>query len=101
MSIEEFMKMNIVTINDIINGKLENEFNSHEFIQKFSKEFEKQYIEFLYQYCKRGAFQAVHSQIAIFLSEYSTKLNIEKTQPVESINIFGDKDKIQGWRKMQ
>ena len=99
MSIDEFMKMNIIAINDIISEKLKSEFNSHEFIEKFSKEFEPDYIKFLCNYCKRGAFQTVHSQIAIFLSDNSTKLNIEKTKQVESLNIFGDIDKIQGWKK--
>ena len=98
MNISTFMGSNIVNIQRII-ANLPNRFNSHDFIEKFAKEFEPNYIDFLQQYRGSGAFLTVHSQIAKFLSENSESLEILKTEKVRNKNIFGDDDEIQGWIK--
>jgi hypothetical protein len=98
MTIPEFMTDRIVVIQNIITD-LKDTFNSHEFIEKFSKQFEPFYIDFLQQYRGNGAFLTVHGQIAKFLSDNSTTLRIRKTRKVPSRNIFGETDNIQEWKK--
>jgi hypothetical protein len=63
---------------EIINN-LNNEFKSHDFLKKYAKRFEREYIDFLSKYGDNGAFQTVHSQIARFLSDNALLLRIEKT----------------------
>ena len=100
MSIAKFLvsKANMVIIQKII-ANLNNKFNSHEFIEKFSKEFESDYIDFLTLYKSKNAFLSVHKQIAKFLSINSATLRIRKTRKVSSRNIFGEMDNIQEWIK--
>ncbi|WP_294175960.1 hypothetical protein [Coprobacter sp.] len=99
MNINDFMETKIPEIKNIISN-LRDEFSSHQFIQKFSKQFEPEYIDMLMEYRGFGAFRAVHSQIATYLSKNMDKLDIEKIEPKkESINIFGDTDIIQWWKK--
>lgn len=99
MTINDFLQQQInILINDII-SELGKEFNSHDFIKRFAKRFESEYISFLNQYSGQDAFRTVNSQIAKFLSDNELKLNIQKTKRVTSENIFGEMDLIQGWRK--
>jgi len=99
MNTKQFLENNFTDLILIIK-QLDCKFNSHEFIEKFAKKFEVEYIELLCQYKNRGAFQNVHSQIGLYLSENSVHLGIRKTIKTESRNIFGDIDKIQEWEKM-
>lgn len=98
LSISNFMALKFSEIETII-FELEKEFNSHDFIKKFAKRFEPEYVGFLNNYKERH-FQMVHSQIALFLSNNSDILKIRKTKLVESETIFGELDQIQGWEKI-
>jgi hypothetical protein len=97
-TIAEFLAQNKTQLSIII-SELSHEFNSHEFIRKFSKHFESEYVEFLYDYKGKDPFRKVHSQIAKFLSENKSDLKICKTGKVPSQNIFGETDEIEGWKK--
>ncbi|HAN79706.1 MAG TPA: hypothetical protein DCQ31_19065 [Bacteroidales bacterium] len=99
MSINDYLNRNISLLESDIISQLDNEFNSHDFIMKFAKQFEKDYILFLYAYKGNEAFRNVHSQIARFLSENSALLGICKTHKVKSQNVFGEIDEIQAWKK--
>ena len=99
MSINSYLGSHISDLSDII-SRLGDEFTSHDFLKKFAKEYEEHYIDFLYSYRGTGAFQTVHSQIALFLSENEKSLGIFKTNKEKSKNIFGEEDYIQGWRKI-
>lgn len=66
MKINSFMKDHNSEIKNIILG-FDGEFNSHDFIKKFMKEYELFYIEKLVDYKGKGAFRSVNSQIAKFL----------------------------------
>ena len=50
MSINDFITENADIIRADIIGNLKERFSSHKLIQKFSKRFEKEYIEFLAKY---------------------------------------------------
>jgi len=100
MKINKFLNGKISELNNII-FDLDDNFTSHDFLKKFAKLFECEYIEFLYECKGKGAFQNVHSQIALFLSLNSPVLRICKTESkVKSENIFGEIDEIQGWKKL-
>ena len=98
MDINKFLTNNLNSIKHIISG-MNQVFNSHDFLQKFSKKFESDYIEMLYYYRSSNAFRTVHSLIAKFLSENANFLCISKTKKVKSKNIFGEFDEIQEWKK--
>lgn len=98
MDIKKFLNSQINDLKNIINN-LDFEFTSHDFLKKFAKNFERDYILFLDYYKDRDAFQIVHSQIGRFLSENAGDLNIKKTKKVPSENIFGEIDDIQEWSK--
>ena len=99
MSIKDFMQQNISHLRNDIISELESKFNSHDFIKKFAKRFESDYVNFLNNYRGSDAFRTVNSQIAKFLADNELSLNIHKTQKVKSENVFGQIDEIQGWRK--
>ncbi len=93
------MDKNIPEIRLII-SELNTVFNSHDFLKKFAKRFERDYINFLNDHFGNEAFRNIHSQIAKYLSENSTTLQIHKKQRVKSENIFGETDEIQEWEKV-
>jgi len=99
MSINNFMNNHRENIRDNILHDLPNLFNSHDFIQKFAKLFERNYVEFLHRY-EEEAFRIVDSQIAKYLSEHEEYFRIAKTRKVRSKNIFGENDEIQEWNKI-
>ena len=99
MTLKDFLQRNISHLQNDIISELETEFNSHDFIKKFAKRFEGDYIDFLNNYKGQDAFRTVHSQIAKFLADNEADLNICKTQKVRSENVFGEMDEIQGWKK--
>jgi hypothetical protein len=99
MTINDFLTEKINELKNDIIPSLKNEFSSHAFLQKFAKNYEEDYIDFLSANKRIGAFQNVHSQIARFLSDNTTVLNISKTERRESKNIFGEMDVIQWWEK--
>jgi hypothetical protein len=99
MTINEFLQQHIGKLKSDILSELDFEFNSHDFIKKFAKIFEAEYISFLDHYRGQDAFRTVNSQIAKFLADNELSLDIHKTKRVYSENIFGELDLIQGWRK--
>jgi predicted glycoside hydrolase/deacetylase ChbG (UPF0249 family) len=99
MTIQDFLQQNINQLRTNVISELEIEFNSHDFIKRFAKKFETDYIDFLNSYKGQDAFRTVHSQIAKFLADNEVSLNIHKTKKVKSENVFGELDLIQGWGK--
>jgi hypothetical protein len=99
MSINDFMNNQREGIRNNILPVLRDQFNSHDFIQKFAKLFERNYVEFLHAY-QEEAFRIVDSQIAKYLSDHEEYFGIVKTKKVRSKNIFGDFDEIQEWNKI-
>lgn len=77
---------------------LKEEFNSHEFIEKYAYHYEEEYIDLLYDHKKNHAFQTVHRQIGSFLSNNTEYLCIEKTMKKKNLNIFGHETEVQFWK---
>lgn len=98
MSIDKFMEVNGVAIDSIIQG-LPKEFDSHDFIKRFARRFETDYIDFLSQY-QTEPFKTVHAQIAKFLSENDNQLKIQSIGQIHSENVFGDKTINENWMKV-
>jgi hypothetical protein len=90
------MDVNIVGIRKIINT-LQRPFDSHEFIRKFAKMYEREYVEFLYEYLNSTPFMTVHLQIAKFLSGHQTELNIRRNGKVSTPNVFGENTDNEQW----
>lgn len=99
MSISCFMKAHKSEIKSIISD-LPNDFSSHDFIEKFSKKYESEYIDMLVLYKGREAFKTVHAQIAKQLSSDMKTYGIAKGKKDSSEHVFGDKDVIQWWEKI-
>lgn len=99
MSINDFLNLHELDLKRIITS-LPVEFSSHDFIEKFCKQFESEYIDMLVMYKGKSAFQSVHSQIALFLSKNSENLGIRKLIKNKSENVFGDTDNIQWWERI-
>jgi hypothetical protein len=106
ININSFLKKNekelIVIINSLKEEKKES-FSSHDFIEKFSKKFESDYIEMLVNYRDKGTtnvFQTVHGIIARFLSENMVKFQITKAKRGPSENVFGSNDNIHWWKSL-
>jgi hypothetical protein len=99
MSINEFMKDRVDTIrNEIIGDLPDTIFDSHDFIKRFARKFETDYVQFLGVY-RQEPFKTVHGQIAKFLSENKEFLRIKDDGKVVSPNIFGDKSENENWIK--
>lgn len=76
-------------------------FDSHEFIDLYRAIFEHDYITMLVENDKNSnntAFQRTNSQIAMFLSDNSKELNIEKVDVTFSINDHGNKTSNAKWK---
>jgi len=99
MNVSDFMKANLSEIKNIILN-LPAEFSSHDFIEKFSKKYESDYIDMLVDYKGREAFKTVHSQVAKFLSLNMKYLGINKRDKDSSEHVFGELDVIQWWKKI-
>lgn len=99
MSLNQFMKNNLVVIRDEIikNIPIDN-FDSHEFIRNFAKRFEIEYVGFLSNY-KQEPFRNVHAQIGKFLSEHQSALSLKDNGVTQSPNIFGAVTPNEQWVK--
>lgn len=86
-------------------GELNTSFSSHEFIQKFAKQNEAVYVEWLYNAkdSQNGAFQTVHQEMGRRLLNCSKKglLPIRKIGNVAGVNVFGNPDEIAMWEKIK
>lgn len=80
---------------------LQDEFDSHDFIERLSIDYECQYVEIIKNHAdsKNGIFRASHSEIGRFLSEKHSELGIEKKGKESSRNIKGYDSPNQCWRK--
>ena len=96
MSVQKFMLEKKTPIKEIINN-LPRPFDSHNFIQIFSKKFQKEYVQLLTAYDEEP-FIKVHSQIGKFLSENQTELGIQSNGKVLSANIFGEETENEQWK---
>lgn len=102
MTITEFMNQEIDALRDEIITELDDSFDSHDFIENFAHRFEEDYIRFLYNETSPGAFRALHSKIAKFLSENRVELSIDSTHngKERSSTIFGSDGEVEGWVKV-
>ena len=86
---------------DII-AQMENEFTSHEFIEKLSQAHQGLYVQLLGEYEKKGQpFQAVHSVIAKRLKSNWTNFVVHIATEPKSENIFGNYSSAAVWRKVK
>lgn len=98
MTVDQFMKTHQSEIKEII-SELNYRFNSHDFIQKYSKVFETEYLRQLSMYSD-NAHQKVHSQIGIHLSNHAVFYSIRKIGDIFDKNIFGELVEIAKWEKV-
>ncbi|MDR0971425.1 MAG: hypothetical protein LBM25_03460 [Bacteroidales bacterium] len=83
----------------VIIKHLEDNFSSRDFFIEFISLYEGEFIDILYYYKGRGAFEKAHTQISLYLSENKSKYGIEKVEKEYAENIFGYVAKIQYWKK--
>jgi len=81
---------------------LGTEFDSHDFIEQFSIEHEREYVELL---CENkdsvnGIFRIVHAKIGRFLSDNVSVLKIQKDGKASSRTVKGYKSANQRWKKV-
>jgi len=98
-TIQDFLTDNRASIKSDIIDKLPEIFDSHDFIEKFKKRFEKEYISFFEPY-EKNLNRTVNSQIASFLNNYQDEFNIAKDGIVKSENVFGNHTSNQNWHKL-
>ena len=99
MNINDFMTANLPAIVTIV-AELKDDFNSYDFIQKFARRFEVEYVSMLSLYDEEP-FRKVNAQIARFLSNNENRLNIVK-QNNKTIytNILGEETKCEMWKRV-
>lgn len=103
MTVDEIIKANIDVVIAIID-KLDDEFDSHDFIPKFAERFEQEYVRLLYKYINSSPFTTLHSQIAQSLGKNQDALGISKVDDGrvhESNNIFNNITPCALWRKVR
>lgn len=93
--------MKIENVKTVI-ADLDNEFDSHKFIEKYYSTYEKEYVELLYSHIDstNGIFRATHAKIGKFLSNNSSSLKIQKVNREDSENIKKYDSENQNWRKV-
>jgi len=94
--------MNIENFETVI-ANLDNEFDSHKFIEKYYSTYEKEYVELLYSHIDstNGIFRAAHAKIGKYLSDKSSLLKIQKVNREDSENIKKHDSENQNWRKIK
>jgi len=77
------------------------EFDTHDFIECFSRNFEREYVEIIHSQIDSncGIFKSAHAEIGRFLSKNKSALNIKKDGIENSRNIKGYDSPNQGWEK--
>lgn len=82
--------------------KLDNSFDSHDFIAGLIKMDEKGYENILksFENLKTGIFRSFHAQIGRYLSLKSTNLGIRPMGKVKSRNIKGYESVNEEWQKV-
>ncbi len=99
MTINQFLNQNTELLRNEIISEFESDFTTPDFIKKFARRFEREYINFLYHSMGDDTFRTVHGQIARFLAENEPLLNIRKRQKVVGEDVFGEMDEIYVWEK--
>ena len=99
MTVFKIMNENIDAVRAVID-EMDDKFDSHDFIKKFSKEIELDYVYLLATAGTMTPFQTVHSQIGMFLSNNQNNLNIRYVEDVNSENIFGNVTECASWKKI-
>ena len=94
------MKICESNIKEALSAITQNDFSSHDVIEKFAYLYESDYIDMLNEYKGDDAFRKVHSQIGAFLSNNSNLVGIKKTGRSKNINIFGHDTEVQYWEKI-
>lgn len=98
MTVFEIMNANIDAVRAVID-EMDDKFDSHDFIKKFSREIELDYVYLLATAGTATPFQTVHSQIGRFLRNNEDNLNISYVEDVNSENIFGNVTECASWKK--
>jgi hypothetical protein len=98
--ISEFFQTRLGIIREQIISELERKFTTHEFIEKFAKYFEQDYIYFLHHYRHNEAFRTVHGQIAQTLVKNSPVLGIEHIGKVLGRTVFGENEMVECWQRI-
>ncbi len=94
--------MNVVELEDIkgiIKKKIPHQFDSHDFIQFFLKNFESAYINLLNKY-KNKSIRTTQAQIAINLRKNMKDLKIIKNEEIKSKSIFGKNVLNKKWTRI-
>lgn len=83
----------------IIN-ELNDEFDSHEFIEQYITLYERDYVIMLIEKIEsEQIFRTVNASIGRFLSDNTTELRIDKNGRETSKNVKGNDSENQGWIK--
>ena len=98
MKVFEIMNANLGAVRAVIK-EMKDECDSHDFIKKFSREIELDYVYLLATAGTATPFQTVHSQIGRFLRNNEDNLNIRYVEDVNSENIFGNVTECALWKK--
>lgn len=98
MTVNNFMTDKIDSVKKVISN-LPVEFDSHQFIEKFSKEIEAEYIYLLKDVSEENQFQKVNMQVGRFLSNNNKELGIKSKGKTKSKNVFGNSTGCELWIK--
>lgn len=74
--------------------KMENTFNSHQFISELAWQNQPEYVEALYAYRNSDPFKIVHGRLAKQIGEYA-----DQDGYVKSEHIFRETTECAQWRK--
>ncbi len=83
-------------LKDILQKDNRQEFNSHEFICRYRRFYEKEYINMLNNY-EKNAFQEVNKQIGSFLERNQKKLGIRYVKKVKDRNDHFESSDVVEW----
>lgn len=98
MTVFEIMNANIDAVRAVID-EMDDKFDSHDFIKKFSREIELDYVYLLATAGTMTPFHDVHLKIGKFLSSNQNILGISNVERVNSENIFGNVTECALWEK--
>lgn len=83
-------------LKDILQNEERHEFNSHEFICRYRRFYEKEYINMLNHY-EKNAFQEVNKQIGSFLERKQKELGIRYIKEVKDRNDHFESSDVAEW----
>lgn len=76
-------------------------FDTHDFIKQFMNDFERDYVELLYNYrnASNGIYRSAHASIGRFLMDQHKQLRILPISKEQSSNIKGNISENQLWER--